>query len=102
MYRSGRAEAWLYHACWWLSNYFFFQGYYQKLALSQYGSRALEQVFTVASLEQKLKIMSELSDKSNLLNSTTFGRLIATKLDVATYKLSQKKWEESWKKKDNK
>ncbi|CAB3229303.1 unnamed protein product [Arctia plantaginis] len=76
------------------------KGYYQKLALSQYGSRALEQVFTVATLEQKLKIMAELSDKSNLLNSTNFGRLIATKLDVATYKLSQKKWEESWKKKE--
>ncbi|XP_075985399.1 nucleolar protein 9 [Anticarsia gemmatalis] len=78
------------------------KGYYQQLALSQYGSRAFEQVFAVATMEQKLKIMTELSDKSNLLNSTNYGRLIATKLDVATYKLSQKKWEETWKKKDNK
>ncbi|XP_026728559.1 nucleolar protein 9 [Trichoplusia ni] len=76
------------------------KGYYQKIALSQYGSRAFEQIFQVASPEQKIKIMTELADKSNLLNSTTYGRLIATKLDVATFKLSQKKWEESWKKKE--
>ncbi|CAH0597091.1 unnamed protein product [Chrysodeixis includens] len=76
------------------------KGYYQKIALSQYGSRAFEKIFEVASPEQKVKIMTELADKSNLLNSTTYGRLIATKLDVATFKLSQKKWEESWKKKD--
>lgn len=78
------------------------KGFYQTLALSQYGSRAFEQVFTAASMEQKIKIMTELSDKSNLLNSTKFGRLIAAKLDVATFKLSQKKWEETWKKKGNK
>ncbi|KAJ0171267.1 hypothetical protein K1T71_012817 [Dendrolimus kikuchii] len=75
------------------------KGYYQKLALSQYGSRAFEQIFEVATLEQKVKIMTELSDKSNLLNSTNYGRLIAGKLDVATFKMSQKKWEQSWKKK---
>uniref|UniRef100_S4PEE1 Pumilio domain-containing protein n=1 Tax=Pararge aegeria TaxID=116150 RepID=S4PEE1_9NEOP len=71
------------------------KGYYQKLALSQHGSRAFEQIFEVAALEQKVKIMTELSDKSNLLNSTNYGRLIATKLDVATFKTSQKKWEKS-------
>ncbi|XP_035452286.2 nucleolar protein 9 [Spodoptera frugiperda] len=76
------------------------KGYYQKLVLSQYGSRAFEQVFQVASLEQKVKIMTELSDKSNLLNSTQYGRLVANKLDVETFKLSQKKWEETWKKKE--
>ncbi|KAH9629963.1 hypothetical protein HF086_017478 [Spodoptera exigua] len=76
------------------------KGYYQKLALSQYGSRAFEQIFQVASLEQKIKIMTELSDKSNLLNSTQYGRLVASKLEVDTFKLSQKKWEETWKKKE--
>ncbi|XP_052743504.1 nucleolar protein 9 [Bicyclus anynana] len=71
------------------------KGFYQKMALSQYGSRAFEKVFEVASLEQKVKIMTELSDKSNLLNSTNCGRLIAAKLDVATFKTSQKQWEKS-------
>ncbi|CAH2097326.1 unnamed protein product [Euphydryas editha] len=76
------------------------KGYYQKLALSQHGSRAFEQIFEAASPEQKVKIMTEISDKSNLLNSTNYGRLIATKLDVNTFKVSQKKWEESRKKID--
>ncbi|CAH0717576.1 unnamed protein product, partial [Brenthis ino] len=71
------------------------KGYYQKLALSQHGSRAFEQIFEAATIEQKVKIMTELSDKSNLLNSTNYGRLIATKLDVNTFKLSQKNWEQS-------
>ncbi|XP_046973540.1 nucleolar protein 9 [Vanessa cardui] len=76
------------------------KGYYQKLALSQHGSRAFEQIFEASSPEQKVKIMTELSDKSNLLNSTNYGRLIATKLDLNTFKVSQKKWEESRKKID--
>ena len=77
------------------------QGYYQTLALSQYGSRAFEQVFHIASAEQKLKNMTELSEKSNLLNSTAYGRLVAGKLEVETFKLSQKKWEQMWKKKED-
>ncbi|CAH2986842.1 unnamed protein product [Chilo suppressalis] len=71
------------------------KGFYQKLALSQYGSRAFERIFEAASDEQKVKIMSELSDKSSLLNSTSYGKLIANKLDLATFKLSQKKWEQA-------
>ncbi|VVC86378.1 unnamed protein product, partial [Leptidea sinapis] len=69
------------------------KGYYQSLALSQYGSRAFEQVYQVASNEQKVKIMTELSDKSNLLNSSSYGKLLATKYDVAMFKQSQTKWE---------
>lgn len=75
------------------------QGYYQNLALSQYGSRALEQIFGVASMEQKTRIMAELADKSSLLNGTGYGRLVVAKLDVPTFKLSQKKWEQMWNKK---
>ncbi|OWR41695.1 hypothetical protein KGM_213376 [Danaus plexippus plexippus] len=71
------------------------KGYYQNMAISQYGSRAFEQVFEAASMEQKVKIMKEMSDKSNLLNTTSYGRLIATKLDISTFKASQKKWEQS-------
>ncbi|XP_053618635.1 nucleolar protein 9 [Plodia interpunctella] len=78
------------------------KGYYQKLALSQYGSRSFEKLYEAASSEQKVKIMTEISDKSNLLNSTPFGRLIAGKLDVDTFKLSQKKWEQTRLNKDNK
>ncbi|XP_047505968.1 nucleolar protein 9 [Pieris napi] len=79
------------------------KGCYQTLAMSQHGSRAFERIYESASNEQKVKIMAELSEKSNLLNSTNFGRLIATKLDVAGFKLSQNKWEQSnLKKSDNK
>ncbi|CAF4860604.1 unnamed protein product [Pieris macdunnoughi] len=79
------------------------KGCYQTLAMSQHGSRAFEKIYESASNEQKVKIMAELSEKSNLLNSTNFGRLIATKLDVAGFKLSQNKWEQSnLKKSDNK
>ncbi|CAG9571088.1 unnamed protein product [Danaus chrysippus] len=75
------------------------KGYYQNMAISQYGSRAFEQIFEAASMEQKVKIMKEMSDKSNLLNTTSYGRLIATKFDISTFKTSQKKWEQSREKK---
>ncbi|KAM3956630.1 nucleolar protein 9 [Aphomia sociella] len=78
------------------------KGYYQKLALSQYGSRTFEQVYNAASNEQKIKIMLEISDKSNLLNGSQYGRLVASKLAVDTFKLSQKKWEQTHLKTDNK
>lgn len=74
------------------------KGCYQQLALSQHGSRAFEQIFSVASMEQKLKIMTEISEKSNLLNGSAYGRLIADKLHVAAFKTSQKKWEDAWRK----
>ncbi|KOB65997.1 Nucleolar protein 9 [Operophtera brumata] len=72
-----------------------------KMALSQYGSRAFEKIFNSASPEQRVKIMSELADKSSLLNGTQYGKLIANKLDVAGFKVSQKKWEETWKSNQN-
>ncbi|XP_038218493.1 nucleolar protein 9 [Zerene cesonia] len=78
------------------------KGCYQTLAMSQYGSRAFDKIYEAASDEQKIKIMAELSEKCNLLNSTACGRLIAAKLDVAAFKLSQKKWEQSHLKSDNK
>ncbi|XP_045540451.1 nucleolar protein 9 [Papilio machaon] len=74
------------------------KGYYQKLALSQHGSRAFEQIFEASSPEQQVAIMTELSDKSNLLNGSQYGRIIATKYDLNTFKLSQKAWEKARKK----
>ncbi|XP_068625242.1 nucleolar protein 9 [Battus philenor] len=71
------------------------KGQYQKLALSQHGSRAIEEIFEAASPEQRVAIMEELSDKSKLLNGSQYGRIIATKFDLATFKLSQKAWEKS-------
>ncbi|CAG5013448.1 unnamed protein product [Parnassius apollo] len=71
------------------------RGSYQKLALTQYGSRAFEQIFEAATAEQQLSIMAELADKSSLLNGSQYGRLIATKYDLATFKLSQKAWEKA-------
>ncbi|XP_061723870.1 nucleolar protein 9 [Cydia pomonella] len=73
------------------------KGYYQTLALSQHGSRALERIFEAASRDQKVRIMAELADKSNLLNSTKFGRVVAAKLDVEGFKKGQKQWEQKFK-----
>ncbi|XP_059055846.1 nucleolar protein 9 [Achroia grisella] len=78
------------------------KGFYQKLALSQYGSRAFEEVFNSATNEQKIKIMLEISDKSSLLNGSQYGRLLATKLGLDTFKQAQKKWEQTHLKSDNK
>lgn len=46
--------------------------------------------------------MTEISEKSNLLNSTQYGRIIAEKMEVETFKQSQKKWEQNWKNKEGK
>lgn len=65
---------------------------YQELAISKYGSRALEKIFGVSSIEMKKLIMEELSNKSQLLNSTMFGQLISTNLKVDLYKKSFQTW----------
>ncbi|XP_028169857.1 nucleolar protein 9 [Ostrinia furnacalis] len=72
------------------------KGYYQTLALSQHGSRAFERIFESCSPEQKIKLMAEISDKSNLLNGTDYGRIIAQKLDVDTFKANQQRWEQKY------
>ncbi|XP_063833933.1 nucleolar protein 9 [Ostrinia nubilalis] len=72
------------------------KGYYQTLALSQHGSRAFERIFESCSPEQKIKLMAEISDKSSLLNGTDYGRIIAQKLDVDTFKANQQRWEQKY------
>ncbi|GBP23694.1 Nucleolar protein 9 [Eumeta japonica] len=76
------------------------KGHYQKLALSQYGSLAFEAIFSSSSQEQKIKIMTEISDKSNLLHSTKYGKMVFTKLKVDVFKLSQEKWKNTLNKQD--
>lgn len=69
-----------------------FQGTFQELAISKHGSRALEKIFFASATEQKVKIMEELSNKSQILNSTMFGQVILTKLKVELYKKSFHNW----------
>lgn len=73
----------------------YFQGTYQELAVSKYGSRALEKIFFAAATDQKVKIMEELCHKSQILNSTMFGQFILTKLKVELYKKSFHNWKSS-------
>ncbi|XP_037965736.2 nucleolar protein 9 [Plutella xylostella] len=68
------------------------KGYYQKLALSQYGSRAFEQVFASCTVEQRVKIMTEMADKSNLLNASMYGRLLADKLQLKLFQSNEENW----------
>lgn len=65
------------------------------MAISKHGSRALESLFKMSTMEFKVKIMEELSNKSQLLNSSMFGTLIAQKLNVELYKKSFNSWKSS-------
>ncbi|XP_077302700.1 nucleolar protein 9 [Arctopsyche grandis] len=71
------------------------KGTFQDFATAKYGSRALEKIFSMSAIEQKVKIMEELSNKSQILNSTMFGQLILTKLKVELYKKSFQNWKAS-------
>ncbi|CAH2056929.1 unnamed protein product, partial [Iphiclides podalirius] len=71
------------------------EGHVQQLALCQYGSRALEQLFEGASAERQLALMQQLSEKAGLLNGSPYGRIVAAKLDVATFKRSPKSWQKA-------
>lgn len=68
------------------------KGFYQQLAMSQYGSRAFEVIFKTASPEQQIKIMTEVADKGQILNSTMYGRVIAAKYNVELFNVSADRW----------
>lgn len=73
-------------------------GCYLTFAMSKNGSWALEKLFEAAIGQQKIRIVKELSDKQNQLNSTPFGRVINQKLHIDKYRLSPDQWQTSFNK----
>lgn len=67
-------------------------GCYLQMAISKHGSWAVEKMFGCASDAQKSRIVKELSENPNQLNSTPFGRLLNHKFHVDTYRLSPEQW----------
>lgn len=71
---------------------------YLQMAISKHGSWAVEKLFNFANDGQKARIVKELSEKQNQLNSSPFGRLLNHKFHVDTYRLSPEQWRASFKK----
>lgn len=73
-------------------------GCYLPMAISKNGSWALEKLFEAAIGPQKIRIVKELSEKQNQLNSTPFGRVINQKFHIDKYRLSPDQWQASFNK----
>lgn len=70
-----------------------FEGYYLELALNKFGSRILEVIYNAADMTQRTKIVQELSEKLNQLESVHCGFIISKKFNVAVYKQSPSRWQ---------
>lgn len=70
-----------------------FEGYYLDLAMNKFGSRILEVVYNAADMTQRTKIVQELSEKLNQLESVHSGFIISKKFHVAVYKQSPSRWQ---------
>lgn len=71
----------------------FFQGYYLDLAMNKFGSRILEVIYNAADMTQRTKIVQELSEKLNQLESVHCGFIISKKFNVAVYKQNPGRWQ---------
>ncbi|ERL90018.1 nucleolar protein 9 [Dendroctonus ponderosae] len=65
---------------------------YQELAVSKYGSRAFEAIWNVANIKGKLQIMQELLHKEQLWCNSQFGKIIASKVNLALFKRNKETW----------
>lgn len=70
-----------------------FEGYYLELALNKFGSRILEVIYNAADMTQRTRIVQELSEKLNQLESVHCGFIISKKFNVAVYKQSPSRWQ---------
>lgn len=70
-----------------------FEGYYLELAMNKFGSRILEVLYGAADLTQRTKIVQELSEKQNQLESVHCGFIISKKFNVDVYKQSPSRWQ---------
>lgn len=67
-------------------------GCYLEMAISRFGSWAVEKLFNSAFDQQKARIVKELAENCTQLNGSPSGRLINSKLRVDTYRLSPDQW----------
>ncbi|XP_039955628.1 nucleolar protein 9 [Bactrocera tryoni] len=74
----------------------YMEGFYVDLATSKFGSRVVDSCFVAAQEAQKGRIVKELAEKTNMLKSTPFGRLLYNKFRVETYRLSATQWKASF------
>lgn len=70
-----------------------FEGYYLELAMNKFGSRILEVLYEAADMTQRTKIVQELSEKLNQLESSNCGFIISKKFNVAVYKQNPGRWQ---------
>ncbi|XP_067000622.2 nucleolar protein 9 [Anabrus simplex] len=70
------------------------QGTYVALACSKHGSRALDAIWSAATMKQKLIIMDELAPKDAILNSNQFGHIISGKYGLSLYKYKAEDWKD--------
>nr|XP_023015170.1 nucleolar protein 9 isoform X1 [Leptinotarsa decemlineata]XP_023015171.1 nucleolar protein 9 isoform X2 [Leptinotarsa decemlineata] len=70
-------------------------GSYQELAVSKYGSRSFEAVWSAANLKAKIKIMEELSHKEGAWANSDFGKIIAGKINLFLFKRNKEEWKNS-------
>lgn len=69
------------------------QGYYLDLGMNKFGSRILETIYSGSDSTQQTKIVQELSEKLNQLESVHCGFIISKKFNVAVYKQSPSRWQ---------
>ncbi|XP_059622766.1 nucleolar protein 9 [Phlebotomus argentipes] len=68
------------------------QNFYIDLAVNKFGSRTVERLFEASAPEVRQRIVAELTEKMNKLQSTQFGFIVSKKLHVEEFKQSQKRW----------
>lgn len=73
-------------------------GCFLEMAISRNGSWAVEKFFNAAGDSQKARIVKELVEKQNQLNSSPSGRCLNFKLHVDLYRLSPEQWRSSFNK----
>ncbi|XP_025202371.1 nucleolar protein 9 [Melanaphis sacchari] len=66
--------------------------YYSTLAESKSGSRAFDCIWKIADSKQHIMIMTELLKHEPRLRGTTFGYIIASKLDLGMFRHNKDEW----------
>lgn len=68
------------------------RGCFCELAMDKYGSRVLDNVWDVATLNQKIVIAEELSQKEHLLTGSAFGSFAVQKFALYHFKHRRNEW----------
>ncbi|GAB0099542.1 Nucleolar protein 9 [Sergentomyia squamirostris] len=73
------------------------QGFLVDMATGKFGSRCLERLFEASSDDQRSRIVAELAEKINKMQSTQFGFIVSKKLRVMDFKQNPKRWNSMFK-----